>query len=128
VNYTEVSAVEQIRAFAPLDRIIELALGANLELDLAVSGPQTHIVNYAAEAQDPVLPVRALMSANVTLRFVLLYGVPRPALREAAADITRALEDGALTELPVTKFPLDQIAAAHDAVQAGAVGKVLVVP
>jgi NADPH2:quinone reductase len=128
VNYTEATAVEQIRSFAPLDRIIEVALGANLELDLAVSGPQTFIVDYAAEAADPVLPVRAMMSANVTLRFVLLYGVPRPALRQAAADITRALEDGALTELPVTKFPLAQIAAAHDAVQAGAVGKVLVVP
>jgi NADPH2:quinone reductase len=68
------------------------------------------------------------MTANVTLRFVLLYGVPRPDLRQAAADITRALVDGALTELPVTRFPLEEIAAAQDAVQAGAVGKVLVIP
>jgi NADPH2:quinone reductase len=128
VNYKDSSATEQIRSLAPLDRIIEVALGANLELDLAVSGPRTYIVSYAAEAHDPVLPVRACMSANVTLRFVLLYGVPRPALHEAAADITRALADGALTELPVTKFPLEEIAAAHDAVQAGTVGKVLVVP
>jgi NADPH:quinone reductase len=128
VNYKDSSATEQIRSLAPLDRIIEVALGANLELDLAVSGPRTYIVSYAAEAHDPVLPVRACMSANVTLRFVLLYGVPRPALHEAAADITRALADGALTELPVTKFPLEEIAAAHDAVEAGAVGKVLVVP
>jgi NADPH2:quinone reductase len=128
VNYKDASATEQIRSLAPLDRIIEVALGANFELDLAVSGPRTYIVSYAAEAHDPVLPVRACMMANVTLRFVLLYGVPRPALREAAADITRALADGALTELPVTKFPLEEIAAAHDAVQAGTVGKVLVVP
>ncbi len=35
-------AVDQLRQFAPqLDRIVELALGANLELDLALSGPQT---------------------------------------------------------------------------------------
>jgi NADPH2:quinone reductase len=128
VNYKDSSALEQIRSLAPLDRIIEVALGANFELDLAVSGPRTYIVSYAAEAHDPVLPVRACMTANVTLRFVLLYGVPRPALHQAAADITRALTDGALTELPVTKFPLEEIAAAHDAVQAGAVGKVLVVP
>jgi NADPH2:quinone reductase len=68
------------------------------------------------------------MTANVVVRFVLLYGVPRPALLRAAADITRALADGALTELPVTRFGLDEIAAAHDAVQSGAVGKVLVIP
>jgi len=128
VNYREASAVEQIRKFAPLDRIIELALGANLPLDLAVSGPQTHIVDYATEAHDPVLPVRACMTANVTLRFVLLYTVPRPALHQAAEDITRALADGALTELPVTRFPLEQTAAAQDAVEAGALGKVVVLP
>jgi NADPH:quinone reductase len=128
VNYHDSDALDQIRPFAPLDRIVEVALGANLQLDLAVSGPPTYIVAYAAEAQDPVLPVRACMTANVTLRFVLLYGVPRAAVHQAAADITLALADGALTELPVTKFPLEEIAAAHEAVEAGAVGKVLVVP
>ncbi len=128
VNYRDPDAVEQIRPYAPLDRIVELALGANLDLDLALSGPQTYIVDYAAEADDPVLPVRRCMTANVTLRFMLLYTVPRPALLQAAADITQALRDGALTELPVTTFSLDQVAEAHDAVEAGAVGKVIVVP
>lgn len=128
VNYTEPDAVDQIRPYAPLDRIVEVALGANLQLDLALSGAQTHIVTYAAEPQDPVLPVRACMTANVTLRFILLYTVPRAALLQAAADITQALRDGALTELPVTRFPLDQAAEAHEAVESGAVGKVIVVP
>jgi NADPH2:quinone reductase len=128
VNYKDADAADQLAAFAPLDRVVEVALGANLGLDLALSGPQTYIVTYASEATDPVLPVRAAMTANVSLRFVLLYGVARVALHEAATDITQALEDGALTELPVTRFSLDQIADAHDAVEAGAVGKVVVVP
>jgi NADPH:quinone reductase len=128
VNYKDPDAADQLAAFAPADRIVEVALGANLALDLPLSGPQTTIVTYASEAADPVLPVRAAMTANVSMRFVLLYGVPRPVLRRTAADITQALADGALTELPVTKFSLDDVAAAHDAVQAGAVGKVLVVP
>jgi NADPH2:quinone reductase len=127
VNYRDANAADQLRAFAPqMDRIVELALGANLDLDLAVSGPQTHIVDYAAEAADPVLPVRRCMNANVTLRFILLYGVPAEAADQAIADISRALQAGALTELPVTRFSLDQVAAAHDAVEAGAVGKVLI--
>ena len=128
VNYRDADAAEQLRSFAPqMDRIVEVALGANLELDLAVSGPHTHIVDYAAEPTDPVLPVRKCMSANVTLRFILLYGVPAPALAQAAADVSGAIDAGALTELPVTRFPLDQIVAAHQAVEAGAVGKVVVV-
>jgi NADPH:quinone reductase len=108
-----------------MDRIVELALGANLELDLAVSGPQTHIVAYAAEPTDPVLPVRQCMTANVTIRFVLLYSVPAEAHDQAAADIDAALAAGALSPLPVIRFPLDQIAAAHEAVEHGAAGKVI---
>jgi NADPH2:quinone reductase len=129
VNYRDADAADQIRSFAGrIDRVVELALGANLQLDLAVTGPHAQIVTYAAEAGDPVLPVRACMTANVTLRFVLVYGVPRAALDQAARDITAALAAGALTELPVTRFALDDIAAAHEAVEAGAVGKVLVIP
>ena len=127
VNYNDADAADKVRAFAPeMDRIVELALGANLKLDLAVSGPRTHIVDYAAEPTDPVLPVRRCMSANLTLRFILLYGIPAEAADQAVADISRALQAGALSELPVTRFGLDQVHAAHDAVEAGAVGKVVI--
>jgi NADPH:quinone reductase len=128
VNYRAADAAETIRAFGPVDRVIELALGANLALDLAVMRPGGTVVNYAADGPDPQLPVRACMSANVILRFVLLYGVPRPELARAAADITAALAAGELTGLPVHKYPLADIAAAHDAAEAGAVGKVIVTP
>jgi NADPH:quinone reductase len=130
VNYREPDAADQIRSFAGaagVGRVVEVALGANLQLDLAVvARPDARIVCYAADGDDPVLPVRACMNANVVLRFVLLYGVPAEALIQAAGDITDALADGALTELPVIKFPLDEIAAAQEAVQRGALGKVLV--
>jgi NADPH:quinone reductase len=127
VNYREAGAADQLRAFAPqMDRIVELALGVNLDLDLAVAGPQTVIVDYAAEATDPVLPVRRCMTANVTIRFILLYAFPAQAIDQAVPDINRAVAVGALTELPVTRFSLDEVAAAHDAVEAGAVGKVVV--
>ena len=127
VNYREKGAIERIKAFAPVvDRVIEVALGPNLELDLAVSGPETVVVTYAADGADPVLPVRACMTANVTLRFLLIYGVPDAALDAAVTDITAALAAGALTELPVHRFPLDEIVAAHEAAENGAVGKVVV--
>jgi len=129
VNYRDPDAADQIRAAAgQVDRIIELALGANLALDLAVIKPASMIVTYAAEPADPVLPVRAFMTANVTVRFVLLYGVARAALRQAAEDVTAALADGALTELPVHRFGLADIIAAQEAAEAGPLGKVLVTP
>jgi NADPH:quinone reductase len=129
VNYRDPDAAEQVKAVAQrVDRVVEVALGANLGLDLALAGPGTVIVTYAAEPADPVLPVRACMTANVVLRFILLYGVPAAAMDHAVTDVSAALAEGALTELPSQRFPLSDIAGAHAAAEAGAVGKVLVIP
>jgi NADPH2:quinone reductase len=129
VNYRDADAADQIKAVAQrVDRVVEVALGANLALDLALAGPGTVIVTYAAQASDPVLPVRACMTANVVLRFILLYGVPAAALDHAVADISAALAEGVLTELPEHRFPLSEIVAAHEAAEAGPTGKLLVIP
>ena len=129
VNYRDADALSRLRDFSGvMDRIVEVNLPANLDLDLALSGPSTAVVTYAATADDPTLPVRRCMSANVTLRFILLYGVPRPALLTAARDVTAAVAAGDLTELPLRFFPLRDVVAAHEAVEAGAVGKVVVEP
>lgn len=129
VNYREDGLIERVRGFAErVDRIVEVALGANLDLDLAVSGAGTEIAVYANEPHDPVLPVRRAMTTNAVLRFVLLYGV-RPA--DLAADIAwvgDAVGAGALTELPITSYPLDDVVAAQEAVEDGAVGKVVLTP
>ena len=127
LNYRQRCVAEEVHAYAGrADRVVEVALGANLDTDLAVSGPGTVVVTYAATPPDPVLPVRACMSANVTLRFVLLYTVPETAVDQAVEGITGALRAGALTPLPVHRFRLDDIAAAHEAVEKGVTGKVLI--
>lgn len=130
VNYKHhEDALRQLKGFTPhFDRVVELAIGANLDLDLAVSGPGTVIAIYANEAQDPALPTRRLMAANVELHYVLLYGVPADELRSCKSWVSQALEEGTLTELPVVRFGLDDVAQAQDAVEGGALGKVLVVP
>jgi NADPH2:quinone reductase len=129
VNYRDDDAIDQIRSFAPrVDRIVEVALGANLEIDLAVAGAGTVIAVYANEAQDPVVPTRRFMIANATITYVLLYGVPSEEIAKAVAWTSDALEAGALSALPVTRYALDDIVAAHEAVEGGAVGKVLVIP
>jgi NADPH:quinone reductase len=127
VNYRETDVAEQVRPFAErVDRVVEVALGANLRTDLALSGPGTVVVAYAADAADPTLPVRACMSTNVVLRFVLVYGVPAEAQDQAVAGITAALRAGNLTPLPSHRFTLDEIVKAHEAVENGISGKVLV--
>lgn len=126
VNYHDTDAMQQLRAFAPqMARVVEVNVAANMALDLALSGPGTVIAAYAADAADPTLPLRACMSANVTMRFVLIYTAAAAELDGAVAGVSRAVAAGALTELPVHRYPLDACAAAQDAVQQGAIGKVL---
>ena len=129
VSYREPGADEAIRALAPdgIHRVVEVALRDNLELDLGTCAPNAVITTYADDGVgDPSVPVRRLMTANLLLRFVLVYRVPTAELDRAVADITRALGDGALSTLPLHRFPLARAAEAHDAVEHGAVGKVLI--
>jgi NADPH2:quinone reductase len=129
VNYRDDDAAERLRAAAPggVDRVVELSLGQNLELDLAGAAANAVIASYAHEGgAAPQVPVRRLMVANITLRFVLVYTMPEEAIRAAVAAVSEAVRAGALTTLPLHRFPLEQAAAAHDAVEAGAVGKVLI--
>ncbi|HEX6712749.1 MAG TPA: NADPH:quinone reductase [Thermoleophilaceae bacterium] len=125
VDYKAGDAIERVKDLRA-DRIVELSLGDNLELDLAAAGPHCAIASYANEGRDPELEARKLMGPNIVLRFVLVYTMPREAIEQSIADITRALEDGALTEPPLHRFSLAETAAAHDAVEAGAIGKVLI--
>jgi len=119
---------DRVLAAAPdgIDRIVEVALGANLALDLAVLRPRGVVSTYA---DDPVrdLPVRDLMVANATLAFVLVYGIGDQALDDAVQGVSEAVAAQALPPLPAVRFPLHDVAAAHDAVQSGGVrGKVLI--
>lgn len=129
VNYRDADASAQIRAAAGggVDCFIEVALDHNLELDLEVAAPHATIVSYAGTASSaPRVPVRRLMLANASLRFMILYAVQPEQLRSAIARVSAAVQTGALTTLPLHRFPLSQIAQAHDAVEHGAVGKVLI--
>ena len=134
VNYKDSDAAEQIRRVAAdgIDLIVELAAGANAELDQAVLRPRGTISIYANDGGTPFnLDVRRNMGLNARYQFVLLYTVGWELITAAAADINEAIEAGAFAVgehagLPLHRFPLEQTAAAHAAVERGAVGKVLV--
>ncbi len=126
VDYRTADVVEAVRRWAPdgVERIIEVDLAANAGTDTAILGAGATISCYTAGSG--VELSRALMMLNAKLEFVFVYTIPDEAKRAAVAAISQALRDQSLTLLPVHRFPLDRIAAAHDAVESGAVGKVLI--
>lgn len=134
LRYTDEDIAEQIERLAPngVDHIVEVSLVENAALDLRVIANHGSIAFYADNGGDAAtIPVRATFAKNVRLQGLLLYTVGEGPLAAAAEDITAALRDGALpvgtsAGLPLTWFDLADTAAAHDAVERGAVGKVLI--
>ena len=97
----------------------------NLELDCQVLAQGGTVSAYSGGAGEVNLP-RALMVLNTRLEGVFVYTIPDEAKRAALSDISEPLLEGALATLPLHRFPLADAAAAHEAVEGGAVGKVVI--
>jgi NADPH2:quinone reductase len=125
INYRDPDTIDQIRAAAPggIRRIIDVAPTANTPITTAILDPDGTIVTYA---NDGPLPLMAHMGANTTIRFVLVYTMGTAAIDAAVSGTSGAVADGAFRTLPITRFSLQETAAAHDAVEANTVGKVLI--
>ncbi|HEX7277017.1 MAG TPA: NADPH:quinone reductase [Acidimicrobiales bacterium] len=134
VNYRAGDAAAAIREIAPdgVDIVVEVAPVANATLDAAVVGRDGTVAIYASEGDAPLaVPVRPSMSANVRYQFILVYTMPDGAKQRAVHDVSAAVSAGVLdvgeaAGLPLHRFPLARTADAHAAVEAGAVGKVLI--
>jgi NADPH2:quinone reductase len=119
---------DAVRAHAPkgVDRIVEVAFSENVDFDAAVAAEHAVIAVYGTRTQRPGFPFWPMLFANITVRLLGSDDFPATAKREAAAAITAAARDGALTITIGDPFPLERIAAAHDRVDAGIRERVLV--
>jgi NADPH2:quinone reductase len=134
VNYRTQDAAAAIRRIAPdgVDLIVEVSPAQNNELDLATARLGATIAIYATNGgAEFTVPVRRTFSLNLRYQFLLLYTLDPVLLAAAAQDVTEAVAAGALRAgeqagLPLHHYPLAATQAAHDAVQQGAVGKVLI--
>jgi len=102
-----------------IDRVVDVDLAVNLASYEKALRPAAMIATYAvAKVQDGVLPSR-LRSRNVTVRMVFVYTMPDEAKRQAIADIGRWLARGRPRFAIAARFPLSEIAAAHETVESG---------
>jgi len=82
--------------------------------------------DYGTRGDRPEIPFRPLLWASVTIRLLGSDDFPVAAKREAAATLTMAARDGAITVPIGEPLPLDRIAEAHDRVDSGTRARVLV--
>lgn len=134
VNYREDDAAGAVAKAAPggADIVVEVNPIANAGLNQQVLAPNGVVAIYAdTGGAQLTIPIRPNMTINARLQFVLLYTVPTDAKDHAVEDVSAALAAGALrvgeeAGLPIHRFALADTGAAHDAVEAATVGKVLI--
>lgn len=134
VDYRHEDAAAAIHALAAdgVDIAVEVAPAQNVALDLDVVKVHGLVSIYANNGGDELtMPLRAAFSKNLRFQFLILYTLAGELVRAATEDVTAAMAAGALrvgedAGLPLHHHPLDETAAAHDAVEGGAVGKVLI--
>ena len=119
VLLTDESLAERIRGLAPNDvhHIIEVAFGANIETDVAVLAQGGSIATYATDVFTPEIPYWPLIFSNARIFFIGSDDVPIAAKMEAALAINEALEAGWQGLEIAQKFPLEEIAQAHEFVE-----------
>lgn len=132
-NYREPGTAAKVLEIAPegVDLAVEVAPAQNVELDLEVVRVHGTVAIYANNGGDTLsMPLRAAFGKNLRFQFLILYTLADHLVRAAVEDVSAAVAAGALrvgpeVGLPLHHVPLEQAAAAHDAVESGAVGKVL---
>jgi NADPH2:quinone reductase len=112
-----------------VDRFVEVAFGANLPLIERLLKPNGVVATYSSDSvPDPKLPFWPLLMLDATIRLILVYRMDASAHIAAEHAINEALVSGALTHDIARVFDLEHIALAHELVEKGPGGKVIVRP
>jgi NADPH2:quinone reductase len=110
-----------------VDRVVEVDFGANLELDAAVLKRNGTVAAYSSTSNPtPILPYYAFASKGANLRFIQGYAIPETDRLSGERMIFELAGAGKLQAAIGATFPLSEIAKAHERVERGGLGNVVV--
>jgi NADPH2:quinone reductase len=121
INYRteDVAArVEELTDGRGADRIIELNLSANAPLYGRILAPGGTVIVYGTDEPTANIPAQDFIVRGAALKWFIVYELADAERDAGVADLNRMLADGALTTTIAARFPLDDIAAAHEMVEA----------
>ncbi len=122
LNYRGQDIGAEVRALTGgkgIDHVCEVDFGGNLAANLQCVAQNGSITTYATDGdKSPALPVGDLMARCITIRIFVLNLLPRAKLKQAQNDISRWLAEGECVHRVPEIYPMAEIAAAHEAVEA----------
>jgi NADPH2:quinone reductase len=109
-----------------VDAVIEMDLAANAKLIPQVLRPKGSVIVYGT-GPEAVIPAAFCLVNTVRLQFFLVYELDAGERLRALAAIDGALRAGKLiNRVAQPTYPLAEIAAAHEAVERGSIGNLVV--
>jgi NADPH:quinone reductase len=131
LNHKTAGHLEQITALSGgrgPDVILEMLANVNLDHDLTVvaTGGRVVVIGNRGRVE---IDARKIMTKDVSVFGLALWGIPADEIRRAHAAIIAGLESGALNPVVGTEMPLREAAKAHQQVmEPGAKGKIVLIP
>ncbi|MEP3279844.1 MAG: NADPH:quinone reductase [Stappiaceae bacterium] len=119
-------AVGKLTAHQGVDRIIEVDLAANMEINAALIAPHGTIASYSSSSDPkPTLDYYAFANLGANLRFIQGFRIPAQARARGQKSLATLAASKKLN-IPIGQtFDLADIAAAHERVEAGSIGNVV---
>ena len=131
INHKTAGYLDQITAASGgrgPDIILEMLANVNLDHDLTVVAPGGRVVVIGNRGRVEI-DARKIMTKDVSVFGLALWGIPPDEIRRAHAAIIAGLETGALNPVVGTEMPLRDAAKAHQQVmEPGAKGKIVLIP
>ena len=116
-----VAVVKELTDGAGVGAVLELDIAANAGLLPGTIAPGGTVVVYGTGASEAPLPLFFLLSNRIKLAFIFLYELSVRERELALAGITESLMSGRLIHNIAATYPLDEVVAAHEAVENGTV-------
>ena len=114
------SLVAEFTNDEPIDRIIDVELGANLANAVMLIKIGGVIATYSStQISEPKLPFYEMMYKDLTLRFIIVYAMPETAKDQAIKDIDIALGNKSLIHRVSHQLPLSEIVKANELIETG---------
>jgi NADPH2:quinone reductase len=111
----------------PIDAIIDMDIASNAKYVAAVLKPKGNVIIYGTSNPQATIPAGFGIPNATRYQFFIVYELDEGERQRAVDAITGALERGTLKHrIAKQTFPLNEIVAAHEAVEKVSVGNVIV--
>jgi len=122
IDYKRENVGERVAALtgkAVVDAVIEMDLAANAKLYPGILHARSSVVIYGTGSAEASIPAQSLLVNGIRLQFIYVYELTAAERTSAVTGITRMLENKTLINNVALTLPLNDIVAAHEAVEQG---------